>query len=205
MAATIIAELADLAAACTAAHRMLLERVSTVAAAHGLEVLHVGPAPDGAWDLRVRPLLAPPLPVPVAEPRGRRIPDRPPEPPFRSPVRDSVPFEGDGTGELLTFLAAADRTVCVPAPGPGGAGALPWLSDEERLRMLPGTIAGDALLSLQHQGLHEDPAAVEAALAQGREHFAAEVSRAGIEGAAEFLSLYDDAAALARRQILGAA
>jgi hypothetical protein len=205
MGPTIMMELADLAGACTAAHQTLLERVSTVAAEHGLEVLHIGPAPDGAWDLRVRPLPAGALPPAFEEPGGRRIPDRPPEPPFLSPVRASVPFDGNGTGELLTFLANADRAVCVPAPGPGRRGALPWLSDEERLRMLPGTIAGDALLSLQHQGLHGDPAAVAAALAQGREHFSAEVSRAGVEGPAEFLSLYDEAAALARHRVLGAA
>jgi hypothetical protein len=105
-----------------------------------------------------------------------------------------------GAGERFVV----DPVVRVPPRGAGASGGPPpRLTDEERLRMLPATIAGDALLSLQHQGLDRDPAAVEQALRQGREHFAAEVARSGAgERTAELLALYDTASATARRQFL---
>ena len=202
------AELAGLAASVAPARAALLERARAVGALFNVEVVDVRPpGADGVWDLRVRPLPAPaeaarPEPEP-ARPRNSLIPVDPPAPPFESPVRGSRPFDGDGTRDVLRFVEDADPVVRVPPRGTAGA-PLPRLSEEARIRMLPATISGDALLSLQHQGLHQGPAAVEAALRQGREHYAAEVARAGIDaGADELLALYDTAAATARRQLLG--
>ncbi|HEX8695585.1 MAG TPA: hypothetical protein VF746_24440 [Longimicrobium sp.] len=203
-----IAELAGLAASVAPARAALLERARAVGALFNVEVVDVRPpGADGVWDLRVRPLpgrAEAHRPEPEsALPRDSRIPAGPPDPPFASPVRGSRPFDVDGTHDVLRLVEEADPVVRVPPRGSAGA-PLPRLTEEARIRMLPATIAGDALLSLQHQALHRDPAAVEAALRQGRERFAAEVARAGMDARAdELLALYDTAAATARRQLLG--
>lgn len=203
-----LAELAGLAASLAPARAALLERAREVGALFNVEVVDVRPpGADGVWDVRVRPLPGPAraeAAVPdSARPRDPRIPETPPDPPFDSPVRRSAPFDGDGTRDVLRFVAEADPVVRVPPRGVAGAPPPP-LTEDARLRMLPSTIAGDALLSLQHQGLHRDPAEVEAALRQGREHYAAEVARAGAHSRTdELLAFYDRAAATARRQLLG--
>jgi hypothetical protein len=203
-----LSELAGLAASLAPAHAALLARARAFGALYGVEVLDLHPAGgDGVWEVRLRPRPASPdapTPAEATVSDERRIPRTPPDPPFASPVRGSRAFEGDGTHDMLRFVAEADPVVRVPPRGAGASGGPPpRLSDEERLRMLPATIAGDALLSLQHQGLDRDPAAVEQALRQGREHFAAEVARSGAgERTAELLALYDTASATARRQLL---
>lgn len=197
-----LAEIAALARAVVPTHAALLDRARALGALVAVEVLDLRPGADGVWELRIRPLASAVygVPEPGLPAVADRAPCHPPDPPFTSPVRVSVPFHGDGSTEISRFIAEADPVVRVPARGGGPVGELVRLSDDERLRMLPGTIAGDALLSLQHQGLHNDPAAVEQALRCGREHFAAEVSRSGTRVPAEdFLRLYDGAAAVARK------
>jgi hypothetical protein len=204
-----ISELADLAASLAPVHAALLERARALGTAFGIEVLDLRPGADGVWDVRVRlhgraPEAAmrpgPTSTIPERATERAAVEHRPT--PFTSPVIGSVPFDGDGTDDLLRFVAEADASVRVPARGRAGAPP-PRLGSEERLRMLAEVIAGDALLSLVHQGLHADVAAVDAALARGRAHYEAEIARAGMASrASEFLALYEPACAAQRATLL---
>lgn len=62
--------------------------------------------------------------------------------------------------------------------------------------MLAATIAGDALLSLQHRGLAGDPAEVDGALVHAREQYLTEVGRSGVDvPPADLAADFDRAAA----------
>ena len=207
MPSSTISELNRLAATLEAGHRALLEHARRIAEPHGWEVLDVRTAgEDGMLEVRVR------IPGRIAESPARAgnatglrtvAAAGPPEPAFVSPVRTSAPFDGDGTTDVLRFIAEADPVVIVP--GREAQGDPVALRPEERVRMLAGTIAGDVLLSLEHQGRLLDADAVAAGLRQGRDHYGAEIERAGLGGAGqEWFAHYDSAAASVRRQ-LGAA
>lgn len=195
-------ELVALGEAFASMRQAFFERAREVALQHGIELLEIAPVAGGAWDLRVRWVGAA-----VAEPaprnaRFRGMPFGAPDPPFVSPVPDSEPFRGDGSSDFMGLLAAADTSVCVtPWPASGG-GDTPWLSDVERLDLLPVAIVGDAMLSLQHRGLHENPGEVANALAHGRALYEGEVVRVfGDDHVAERMMLFDAAAADAGRQL----
>lgn len=189
MPSDTLLELIELAGTLRPAHEELLERVRAFGRALGIEVLDLRPAAlGGAWEVCVRPLPVPgsapgdPAPSSPGEPEpvraGRSI--RPP--PFLSPVRESAPFDGDGTDDILRFIAEADPGTRVPARGGPAPGAVVRvLSAGERAGMLAGTIAGDALLSLQHRGLSRDPAEVDGVLVHAREQYLTEVGRCGVE------------------------
>lgn len=189
MPSDILLELIELAGALRPAHEDLLERARAFGRALGIEVLDLRPAGlDGAWDLRVRVDSNSELghslqssasaAHPAQSPRVGRV--RPA--PFHSPVRDSVPFSGDGSGDLRRFFAEADRSTRVPRRGSPESGVgIRVLSTSERVRMLASTIAGDALLSVQRQGLASDEAEVDTALANARVLYVAEV--AGVDAA----------------------
>jgi hypothetical protein len=170
--------------------------------AHGFEVLWLRPGdePD-IWDVRIRvsALAALPSFEDAAPPRVEAV-----SPPFMSPAREAEPFVGDGTNDLPRLIAASDRRVVIPRRGAAAPGRPPPpLEERVRLRMLAGTIAGDALLSLQHQGREGDETAVQSALARARQHYAAEVERAGRPVEDTVLSHFDAAAARAARDLLG--
>lgn len=203
-----ISELAELAASLAPAHAVLLERARTLGTALGIEVLDLRPGTGGVWDVRVRlygrapgGVISGPTPA-ISEGTAERMEVEQRPAAFTSPVFGSEPFDGDGTDDLLRFVAEADASVRVPARGRAGPPP-PRLEDEERVRMLAEVIAGDALLSVVHQGLHADAAAVDAALARGRAHYEAEIARAGLASrAGEFLALYEPACAAMRATLL---
>jgi hypothetical protein len=208
MPSPTIADLVRLAASYDAGHRVLLDHARRLAALHGVEVLDVrSTGEDGTLEVRVR--LSAWKTDPPAQPLGDTADHRtialPPEPPFVSPVRASAPFEGDGTTDVPRFIREADPVVIIP-PRHAPAGIFPVaLGPEERVRMLAGTIAGDVLLSLEHQGRHLDAAAVDGALLVGRDQYAGEVERAGFRTIGEELLAHYDTAARAVRHQLGAA
>lgn len=197
-------ELIELAGALRPAHEDLLERARAFGRALGIEVLDLRPAAlGGAWEICVRA-----LPAPESSPgapaqsspgnlepvlAGRSV--RPP--PFLSPVRASAPFDGDGTDDIMRFIAEADPGTRVPPRGGPAPGAVvPVLSGVERVGMLAATIAGDALLSLQHRGLAGDPAGVDSALVHAREQYLTEVGRCGVDvPPADLAADFDRAAA----------
>jgi hypothetical protein len=200
-----ISELAGLAASFADSHAALVARAREVGEHLGLEVVDLRPGADGVWEVRLRlpPVSAwvPEAPSPAAATAEAPV-RRPPPEPFVSPVIHSRPFSGDGTGDLERFFAEADRSVRIPPHGrPGSPPAR--LGGEERLRMLADVIAGDVVLSLQHQGLHGDGHAVDAALRHARTHYEAAILRAGMEARMdEFLALYEPACAAARAELL---
>lgn len=180
----------------------LLRLLGELGATCGLEVLRLQPGEAAdVWDLRVRVLgLAVPRGAAAAE-----VEDEPEPAPFVSPACEAEPFVGDGTVDLPRLIAASDARVRVPPRGRRAPRVPPPpLGAEERLRMLAGTIAGDALLSLQHQGRERDDAAVRDALARAREHYAREVERAGGRAGEELLADFNAAAERARGELVGA-
>ncbi|HST59582.1 MAG TPA: hypothetical protein VLK84_12850 [Longimicrobium sp.] len=193
MPSETVSELIELAGALRPAHQDLLERARALGRSLGIEVLDLRPAgAGGAWDVRVRALAEPEgggaemestAGAPAAadlEPQLATGTMRPP--PFLSPVRESAPFAGDGSDDILRFIAEADpRTRVPPRGGPSPGASIRVLSAAERVRMLASTIAGDALLSLQHRGLATDEAEVKGALVHAREQYLAEVGRAGAD------------------------
>ncbi|HEX6038591.1 hypothetical protein [Longimicrobium sp.] len=201
-----ITELTALAASFDDSYAVLVARARAVAEHYGIEVIDLRPGADGMWDVRLR-LPAGGARAREASPPAAATPQarfrRPPPKPFVSPVIRSRPFDGDGTGDLDRFFAEADRSVRVPPHGRPGSAPV-RLGEEERLRMLADVIAGDVLLSLQHQGLHGDVRAVDAALRHARTHYEAEIMRAGMESRMdEFLALYEPACAAVRGELLG--
>jgi hypothetical protein len=200
-----ISELAGLATSFADTHAALIARARAVGEPFGVEVVDLRPGADGVWEVRLRVSAvgarAPEAPPPAAATPQAQV-RRPPPEPFVSPVIRSRPFNGDGTGDLERFFAEADPSVRVPPHGrPGSPPAR--IGDEERLRMLADVIAGDVVLSLQHQGLHGDWHAVDAALRHARTHYQAEILRAGMEARMdEFLALYEPACAAARAELL---
>lgn len=198
-------ELTALAASFADSHAVLVARARAVGEHYGIEVVDLRPGADGTWDVRLRLAAGGPwareAPPPNAAIFQARI-RRPPPEPFLSPVIRSRPFDGDGTGDLERFFAEADHSVRVPPHGRPGAPPA-RLGDEERLRMLADVIAGDVVLSLQHQGLHRDGRAVDAALRHARTHYEAEIARAGMESRMdEFLALYEPACTAVRAELL---
>lgn len=192
MPSKTVSELIELAGALGPAHQDLLERARALGRKLGIEVLDLRPAgAGGAWDVRVRALAerkvggaemestpGAPAPADPGPPAVRTM--RPP--PFVSPVRETAPFAGDGSDDILRFIAEADpRTRVPPRGGPGPGASIRVLSAAERVRMLASTIAGDALLSLQHRGLATAEAEVKGALVHAREQYLAEVGRAGAD------------------------
>lgn len=194
MPSETVSELIELAGALGSAHQDLLERARALGRSLGIEVLDVRPAGvGGAWDVRVRALAEPQAGGAETEstPSASATADLEPPPdagtlrppPFLSPVRESAPFAGDGSDDILRFIAEADpRTRVPPRGGPGPGASIRVLAAAERARMLASTIAGDALLSLQHRGLATDEAEVKGALVHAREQYLAEVGRAGGDG-----------------------
>lgn len=177
----------------------LLRLLTALGATCGLEVLRLQPGEAAdVWDLRLR-VLGPAVRHGAA---AAEVEDEPE--PFVSPAREAEPFVGDGTTDLPRLIAASDARVRIPPRGRGAPGSPPpALGAEERLRMLAGTIAGDALLSLQHQGRERDDAAVRDALARAREHYAREVERAGGRAGEGLLAGFGAAAERARGELLG--
>lgn len=193
MPSETVSELIELAAALQPAHQDLLERARALGRSLGVEVLDLRSAGvGGAWDVRVRALAGPEAGGAETEfiPSASAPPDAEPPrdagtmrpPPFVSPVRGTAPFAGDGSDDILRFIAEADPRTRVPPRGGSVPGAsIRVLSAAERGRMLASTIAGDALLSLQHRGLATDEAEVKGALAHAREQYLAEIGRAGAD------------------------
>jgi hypothetical protein len=201
MSSEILAQLFEQFALARHARAELLRLLGELGATSGVEVLSLQPGEAAdVWDLRVR------IPTPTVRHAPTHAPaatvDDEPEP-FVSPARHAEPFVGDGTVDLPRLIAASDPRVRVPPRGTRLGDSPPPLDAEERLRMLAGTIAGDALLSLQHQGRERDGAAVRDALGRAREHYAREVERAGGGTGAELLARFDAAADGARRQLVG--
>lgn len=197
MADNVLSELLPLAEAMASAHRALVERVRALGEAHGVEILEARPlGTDGTWEVRVQVRL--PW-VPDASPATLEV--RPPRP-FMSPLPHSRPFDGDGTDDIVRFIAEADPAARVPGRGSGQPSPpLPRLAEGERLRMLAGTIAGDLLLALIHEGRQRDPSAVEGALRQARIQYAAELERAGSLEAPSLVALLERRAAELRHQL----
>lgn len=193
MPSETVSELIELAGALGPAHQDLLERARALGRSLGIEVLDLRPAGvGGAWDVRVRALAEPEVGgaemqfIPSASATADLEPPQDPgtmrPPPFVSPVRETAPFAGDGSDDILRFIAEADpRTRVPPRGGPGPGASIRVLSAAERGRMLASTIAGDALLSLQHRGLAADEAEVKSALVHAREQYLAEIGRAGAD------------------------
>lgn len=160
---------------------------------------------DGTWALICRfaapgdgaPAEAQAVVTAAAHVAPSSIPE-PPEPPFVSPVLSSLPFDGDGTDDLMRFIEEADPSVRVPPLGAGGD-LPPLLTGEERARMLASTIAGDMVLALMHEGAAADPQRLGAALDEGWERYTAEVRRIGHEPDAD---LYRGASELAAAMIV---
>jgi hypothetical protein len=178
----------------------LLRLLGELGGACGVEVIRLQPAEVAdVWDLRLR------VSAPAIRQTATAAEVEDELEPFISPARDAAPFVGDGTADLPRLIAASDPRVRIPPRG-GRAPGLPPppLGAEERLRMLAGTIAGDALLSLQHQGRDRDGAAVRDALARAREHYACEVERAGGRAGEDLLAGFDRAAERARGELVGA-
>ena len=204
MASDPLAELISLAGAVGTAHEALRARAREIGRAAGIEVVDVRPGGSGEWDIRVRALAEPEsfpaAPAPAAEPRhagdGPRLWSVRPRP-FVSPVRGIPPFDGDGSDDVLGFIAASDPAARVPGRGGPTPGAtVRVLSTAERIRMLASTVAGDALLSLQHRRLLGDEEAVTNALLHARDHYVAEVGRSGAEaGDRDFPAEFDRVAA----------
>ena len=204
MASDPLAELISLAGAVGTAHEALVARAREIGRAAGIEVVDVRPGGSGEWDIRVR-ALAEPDPVPAATAPAADAGHADDGPPlwsvrpqaFVSPVRGIAPFEGDGSDDILRFIAASDPAARVPARGGPTPGAtVRVLSTAERIRMLASTVAGDALLSLQHRQLLGDEGAVTAALVHARGQYLAEVERSGVEaGDRDYAAEFDRVAA----------
>ena len=204
MASDTLAELIALAGPLGRAHEVLLARARELGCAVGIEVVDVRPGGSGEWDIRVR-TLAEPESVPVATARaadpghtddGPQLWSVRPQA-FVSPVRGIAPFEGDGSDDVLRFIAASDPAARVPGRGGPTPGAtVRVLSTAERIRMLASTVAGDALLSLQHRQLLGDEGAVTAALVHARDQYVAEVEGSGADaGDRDFAAEFDRVAA----------
>ncbi len=192
MPSETVSELIELAGALGPAHQELLERARALGRSLGIEVLDLRPAGvGGAWDVRVRALAEPQAGGAETESTPSASAPADPEPPqdagtmrptFVSPVRETAPFAGDGSDDILRFIAEADPRTRVPRRGgPVPGASIRVLTAAERVRMLASTIAGDALLSLQHRGLATDEAEVKGALVHAREQYLAEVGRAGAD------------------------
>jgi hypothetical protein len=198
-------DLLNAAASLVRGHDQLLDRVRAVVRPYGVEVLELHSAGEGSWLLRVAFRgVAGAQEAGVPGPAGR-VPLAPPDPPYISPARMSPPFVGDGASDLMAMIGAADSGVRLPPTGGGNeAGDWPLLSDDERLTMLAGTIAGDAFLSLQHLGFGADADRISSATAHAREQYRTEVARAGVPApqADAYLDAFEAAAARARLQIL---
>jgi hypothetical protein len=194
----LVTRLAAQFAAVEIARTELLRLAGELGAGCGVEVLRLRPGEEAdVWELRLRiPSAAVGAATTTTVPSGEGE-----EEPFVSPARDAEPFVGDGTADLLRLIAASDPRVRIPPRGRFSEAAPPPLGAGERLRMLAGTIAGDAVLSLQHQGRERDGAAVRDALARAREHYAREVERTG--GPEELVAGFDAAAERALRDLVG--
>jgi hypothetical protein len=198
----LIPEVLELAAAAASPHRTLLASVRELAAAHGVEVVSLRMVRELEWSVRVRlprhagPALIPAAPGPVdgthPGPSGHL---REKAAAVVSPVRGSIPFNGDGSDDILRFVGEADQCVIASPLLPGTEPQVPCLGTDERLRYLASAVAGDVLLSMQHQGRVHD-GELTLAIAQGREQYEAELDRSGCAGdrRASLLSLYDSAA-----------
>ena len=193
-----IPEVLELAAAAASPHQALLSSVRELAAAHGVEVVSLRMVRELEWSVRVRlpQHAAPALVLAAAGPAEgtHRGPSGPlPEhvAPAVSPVPGSVPFNGDGSDDILRFVAEADRCVIASPLPPGTEPPVPRLGTDERLRYLASAVAGDVLLSMQHQGRVHD-GELTLAIAQGREQYEAELDRSGCadDRRASLLSLY---------------
>ncbi len=200
MSSDLLAQLSEQFALARHARAELLRLLGELGSTSGVEILSLLPG-DAAdeWDVRFR----------IPPPTVRHAPTAPQAPlvivdvpDFVSPARDAEPFVGDGTLDLARLIAASDPRVRVPPRGWSLGDSSAPLGAEERLRMLAGTIAGDALLSLLHQGRERDEAAVRDALARAREHYSREVERAG-GGGEEFLAGFDATAERARGALVG--
>jgi hypothetical protein len=203
MSADLLARLSAQFAAARDVRAELLRLMVELGATCGVEVLRFEPGEAAdVWDLRLR-ISTPSVGHGGCASTTGAEPESEPET-FVSPARDAEPFVGDGTADLPRLIAASDPRVRVPPRGGHAPGAPPPpLGAEERLRMLAGTIAGDALLSLQHQGRERDGLAVRDALARAREHYAREIERAGGGAGEELLARFDAAAEQARRELVG--
>lgn len=202
-----VKDLLSAAGALATGHQQLLDRVCAIVRPHGVDVLELQPTFEGSWLLRVRLIggvVAATANV-CDPPPLVGVPLAPPDPPYLSPARTSPPFVGDGTSDLMAMIVAADSGVRLPpARDVRGTGEWPLLSEDGRLTMLAGTIAGDAFLSLQHLGFGADAERISAATAQAREQYRTEVTRAGVadQRADAYLEAFEAAAARARLQIL---
>lgn len=198
-------ELLNAAAALVRGHDQLLDRVRAVVRPYGVEVLELHSAGEGSWLLRVVFRGVAGAQESGVQDASGRVPLAPPDPPYTSPARTSLPFVGNGTLDLMAMIDAADSGVRLPPAGRGNQGCdWPLLPDDERLKMLAGTIAGDAFLSLQHLGCGADAERISSATAHAREQYRTEVARAGVPApqAGAYLDAFDAAAARARLQIL---
>lgn len=151
--------LAGHAARAAEARRALRDAARALAAEHGVEVMDVREAgAEGEWEVRVRiARAAASVPPPPAGEDG-------PPPLAAGAARWAQPFRGDGTGDLLRFVREADPASRIPPPEPGRVPVAP-LSSEERLRLLAGVSAGDALLATLPAGTGATTQAVAEALA----------------------------------------
>lgn len=203
-----VGELIELAGDLVSPHRALLERARTLGRAVGVEVLEMRPGfGDGVWEVRLR----------LQGEDGGGAESRPPDvheaaesgacagalrlapaallAEFTSPVRGIAPFVGDGSDDIVRFIAESDPRARVPSRGGPAPGAtVRVLSAEERNRMLASTIVGDALLSLVHRNVAQDESAVEGALRPARALYLTEVRRSGAGGSDDELNgLFDRA------------
>jgi hypothetical protein len=196
-----VGELIELAGSLAPSHRALLERARSFGRAVGVEVLDVRPGiGEGVWDVRLRIAEAGAEDHEPCRREGAQEVEPPPlSPParaeFASPAREIEPFEGDGTDDVLRFIAEADPRARLPARGGPARGAtVRVVSTGERNRMLASTVVGDALLSLVHRGVADDEVAVEGALASARSLYLTQVAESGGDAAADDLNrLFDRA------------
>lgn len=182
------AELVALAELVGPAHQNLLDRARAVGAGAGIEVVELRPAGDSLWDLRIR------MPALRTHKRRDGAGAEPAQPTRVSPIRTVIPFCGDGTDDLARFLEEADPRSAVAPNGIVGE----WFADittRQRLEMLARAMVGDALLSIQHQGLAGDSSARDVALRTARDQFSAEVDRtAAHHDRGDLMTVFDTAA-----------
>jgi hypothetical protein len=157
---------------------------------------------DGAWMLVCRFAAPGAAEIPAAELPADAGDDvawmapRLPDPPFVSPIPSTVPFDGDGTSDLMRFIEEADPAARVPPLG--GVGEVPpLLGAADRARLLASTIPGDLVLAVMHEGRADDAEVVREVLAEGWERYTTEVRRLGLDpDAALYAAASERAAAM---------